>query len=80
MKKPRGGNDSVVNDLVERSYSMRRRDILSTPRDISAIFQKYPFLKKSLEQASAMYVVVTRYVCFSFSWKWNVYMRRTDFN
>ena len=45
MKKPRGGNTAIINDLIKRSYSMRRRDILSTPRDISTLLQLYPFLK-----------------------------------
>lgn len=45
MKKARGGNATVINELVNRTYPMRRQEILLNSYDISVFFTKYPFLK-----------------------------------
>ena len=44
IKKPRG-NQVIINDLVKRTYSMRRQDILKNGRDITDTLEKYSFFR-----------------------------------
>ena len=44
-------NMLVVGDLMERTFAMRRRDILESSYDINTILSKYPFLQNG-EQVS----------------------------
>ena len=43
--KKRHPNSQVVEDLMSRTFPMRRRDILENAYDLSTLFNKYPFLK-----------------------------------
>ena len=38
-------NKVVINELIDRTYAFRRRDIVKDSGDLSTIFNKYPFLK-----------------------------------
>lgn len=42
-------NRDVVNKLMERTYSQRRKHILTTPMPLSQLLQQYPFLKREDE-------------------------------
>jgi len=44
-KKSRA-NMLLVNECMEKSYEMRRRDLLSELYSITVVFEKYPFLRK----------------------------------
>ena len=37
-------NKAIVNELVDQTYALRRRDILMNPTDVETTFNKYPFL------------------------------------
>lgn len=41
MKKTKGGNATVLKELVQLTYAMRRKDISTNPCDISHLFEKY---------------------------------------
>lgn len=38
-------NMAIVTQLMQRTFSFRRIDILNSPRDIKSIFSSYPFLQ-----------------------------------
>ena len=46
LKKSRGPSQVVLKNLVDRSYAMRRNDVLANSYGISDIFKKYPFLSE----------------------------------
>ena len=49
MKK-KNKNKVLLNQFVDLSYAMRRRDIMSNTYDLESIYSKYPFLKEDTEQ------------------------------
>ena len=54
-KSKRGrGNQQLVNSLMEKTFPVRRADILSESLDINSILVKYPYLQCS-DQVSKFY-------------------------
>ena len=51
-------NSCVVKELMEKSFSMRRQDIMDNPCDITTLLVKYPYLS---EQDQV--VVIVMYMC-----------------
>ena len=39
-------NNAVINDLMNRSFALRRAEILEKPHDLASFFNKFPFLQE----------------------------------
>ena len=40
-------NQHVVTDLMDRTFAMRRREILEEPHDLDGLFEQFPFHQQS---------------------------------
>lgn len=43
-KSKKEPNPALVNDLMDKTFFFRRKDILENPSEIDVLLQKYPFL------------------------------------
>ena len=49
MGKKGRANKTILTDLINQSFAMRRRDILESTAHCSIIVKKYPFLKEPIQ-------------------------------
>ena len=56
FKKSRRNYESVA-DLMDRTFALRRNDILRNSCDLASIFNKFPFLQES-EQVSIFITLI----------------------
>ena len=43
-KSKKEPNPALVNDLMDKTFFFRQKDILENPSEIDVLLQKYPFL------------------------------------
>ena len=49
-------NKVIVNDLMTRTFPMRRNEILNSPSSLSNTFDKFPFLQDSNQVCDMMWI------------------------
>ena len=49
-------NCALIGDLMERSFAMRRMEILENNYSLNILFKRFPFLQEANEVSISMYM------------------------